>query len=363
MRFSPAQQQQLFYEEVTARVKAYFKEIDISPYADARMWTKTTIMISLFVVPLVVISTGLTAGEPWLFFACWVVSALGMIGIGTSVMHDAQHGTYSRNKRVNRLMGAVLGLIGGSGVNWRIQHNVLHHTFTNISGLDEDIETFFLMRFSPHQKRYWHHRFQHLYVWFFYMIMTLFWMTGKDFLSVLRYHKANLLKKQGFSLGGALLQMTAVKAFYYTYILVIPILFSGFTWGQVILGFVLMHAIAGLVLSCIFQPAHIVEESTFVAPVEQDGKRVMENAWAIHEVENTSNFSPRNKLLTWWMGALNFQIEHHLFTNICHVHLPAIAPIVEETARKFGVKYNVSERYSTAFIAHVRMLRKLGMAG
>jgi linoleoyl-CoA desaturase len=284
----------------------------------------------------------------------------GMIGIGTSVMHDANHGTYSRNKRINNFIGWILEVIGGYTVTWKIQHNVLHHTYTNIAGLDEDIDSIILLRFSPRQKWYWFHRYQYIYAWFFYMIMTLYWMTAKDYLQVVRYKQHDLLVKQKVSLKQALFRITLYKLFYYSYILFLPIMFSGMPWYHVLLGFLIMHFTAGLFLSCIFQPSHIMETSSFSEPVADSGERRMEDSWAVHEVKNTTNFSPDSRILSWFIGGLNYQIEHHLFPHICHVHYPHIAPFVKSTVLSFGLPYNVQPTFLKALREHARMLKILG---
>jgi linoleoyl-CoA desaturase len=306
--------------------------------------------------------TGVAAGRPLMFYGLWFLMGCGMIGIGTSVMHDANHGTYSNNKTINNLVGSILEVIGGYTVTWKIQHNVLHHTYTNIAGLDEDIGSIILLRLSPRQKWYWFHRYQHIYAWFFYMVMTLFWMTAKDYLQVVRYKQHDLLVKQKVSLEQALFRITLYKLFYYSYILFLPVMFSGMPWYYVLLGFLIMHFTAGLFLSCIFQPSHVMETSSFSEPVSSDGERRMEDSWAVHEVKNTTNFAPDNRVLSWFIGGLNYQIEHHLFPNICHVHYPHIAPIVKSTVLNFGLPYHVQSTFLKALREHARMLKILGEA-
>lgn len=358
VRFAPRGNDS-FYEKVIKQVNAYLEANSISPYANTEMWVKTFIMLLLYFVPYIFMVTG-AGSSTAIFYGLWLVMALGMVGIGTSVMHDAQHGTYSPDKKVNNFIGHILEVIGGYTVTWKIQHNLLHHTYTNITGLDEDIDSIKLLRFSPQQPRSWFHRYQYIYAWFFYMIMTLYWMTAKDYLQVVRYKKHNLLMKQKVSLNKAIFRITLYKQFYYAYILVLPILFSGMPWYHVVGGFVLMHFLAGLMLSCIFQPAHVLEASEFALPVIANGKKQMENSWAIHEVVNTTDFAPNNRLLTWFIGGLNFQIEHHLFTGICHVHYPKIAPIIKATCLAYNLPYNVEPGFRKALYSHLKMLKKLG---
>ncbi|HEY3405388.1 MAG TPA: acyl-CoA desaturase [Ohtaekwangia sp.] len=349
-----------FFTTVIARVNEYFETRKLSPYANREMWIKTAVMLLLYFVPYIFMVTGFAAGNTFLFFTLWFVMGWGMIGIGTSVMHDAQHGTYSKNNKVNKLIGSILEIIGGYSVTWRIQHNVLHHTYTNIAGLDEDIDSIKLLRFSPRQPRNWYHRYQYVYAWFFYTIMTLYWMTVKDYRQVIRYKQHDLLIKQRVTLGQAIFRITLYKLFYYSYIMVLPILFSGMPWYYVLFGFLTMHFTAGLFLSCVFQPSHIMETSGFSAPISSEGVNKMEDSWAVHEVANTTNFSPHSRILSWFIGGLNYQIEHHLFTGICHVHFPKIAPIVKSTASEFFLPYHEQPTFLKALSEHVKMLRILG---
>jgi len=362
VRFAPKGEDS-FYDAVVAKVTAYFEDNNISPYANAEMWTKTVVMLLLYFVPYVLMVTGLGANSLWIFFGCWFLMGWGMSGIGTAVMHDANHGTYSPNKKVNNFISYILEVIGGYRVTWRIQHNVLHHTYTNVAGLDDDIESIALLRLSPRQPWRWFHRYQYLYIWFFYGIMTVFWMTAKDYLQVVRYRQHDLLVKQKVSLKQAIFRITLYKLFYYAYIMVLPILFSGQPWYFVVLGFLLMHFTSGLFLSCVFQPSHIMEASPFASPVTTDGKRQMENSWAVHELVNTTDFAPDNRILSWFIGGLNYQIEHHLFTGICHVHYRKLAPIVKAETVAFGLPYHLQSTFLGALKEHARMLKRLGEPG
>jgi linoleoyl-CoA desaturase len=359
VRFAPRGKHS-FYEHVINLVDDYFKSKKLSPYADTKMWLKTAIMLLLYFGPYFIIVSGISSGNLFLFYSSWLVMGFGMIGIGTSVMHDAHHGTYSPNKKVNTSIGYILEVIGGYSATWKIQHNLLHHTYTNITGLDEDIDSIKLLRFSPRQPKYWFHKYQYIYAWFFYMIMTLYWMTAKDYRQVIRYQQHNLLVKQKISLTKAIYSITLYKLFYYAYIIVLPILFSGMVWYHVVSGFLLMHFVAGLFLSCIFQPAHVMESSEYAMPVISEGKSQMENSWAIHEVANTTDFAPNNSALTWFIGALNFQIEHHLFTGVCHVHYKKLAPIIKSACEEYNIPYHVQPSFRKALYEHLKMLKLLG---
>jgi linoleoyl-CoA desaturase len=272
-------------------------------------------------------------------------------------MHDSNHGAYAESKGVNAFLGSLLNILGGYSVNWRIQHNILHHTYTNIHGLDEDIETGEIIRMTPEKPLRSYHRYQHIYAWMLYCIMNLFWISLKDYRMLFRYSKNNLLAKEKKTLRRALVELSLLKVLYVGYIVVLPILFSNVAWPHVVLGFVAMHVIAGFSLASIFQPAHVVETSDYSAPNDE---RRMEHNWAVHQVMNTADFAPDNKLVSWFIGGLNYQIEHHLFPHICHIHYPQIAGIVRNVANEFNIPYQVMPTFRSALYAHGKMLKRLG---
>jgi linoleoyl-CoA desaturase len=346
-----------FFDALKKNINTFFEENKISPSGNASLRWKTVAMVSLFFVPYFVIVTGMAASSVWLYFGMWALVGFGMIGVGCGVHHDSNHGSYSDNKTVNTVVGDIVNVVGGYDVTWRIQHNILHHTYTNIDGLDEDIDAGGLLRFSPNSKKLAVHRFQHIYGWFLYCLLTIQWVTYKDYRLLFQYEKKGLLKKEKISLGKALLELSIYKVIYFTYILVLPIMYSGMPWQYVVAGFLLLHAIAGLGLSCIFQLAHVLESSEYPMPSED---RKMENSWAVHQMLNTANFSPRSRWMHWFVGGLNYQVEHHLFPHISHVHYPQISKIVKSTAEQYGVPYKVMPTFVNALGQHYQMLKKLG---
>ena len=344
-----------FQKELRKRVNQYFKDNNISRYANANMVLKTIFMLSLYLVPFILI---LTYFESTLWVTLmWILMGFGMAGIGLSIMHDANHHAYSKNKYVNIVLGKLMWLIGGSDVNWRIQHNVLHHTYTNVSGMDEDIQIDPLMRFSPEQKLRKGHRFQFIYAWFLYGFMTLMWSTTKDYAQWKRYKKKDLIKTQKLTSRGFLWTLISTKMVYLAITVGLPIIFSSIPWWGTLLCFGLMHFVAGLTLAAIFQPAHVVPTSSFESP-DKDGK--IELDWAANQLMNTANFAPRARLFSWYVGGLNYQIEHHLFPNICHVHYRKISEIVRDTAFEYNLPYYSYKTFRQALYEHARMLYNLG---
>ncbi len=346
-----------FYDNVKARVNEYFSTTSISKQGNTGMYIKTAAMLSMYFIPYIFIVTGVFQHHLWIFYSLWLVMGFGIAGIGTSVMHDSNHEAYSNNKFVNSMLGGVLNILGGYSRNWRMQHNILHHTYTNVEGLDEDIEAGILLRMSPHKKRYSFHKYQHWYAWFLYGIMNIYWVTAKDYKGLVKYNKTGLLRKEKISFRRAITELSLYKVIYFGYVLVLPLLFSGVAWYHVVLGFVVMQMLAGLLLACIFQLAHVMETSEFPEPTEQNR---MENSWAVHQLLNTANFAPRNRILSWFIGGLNYQIEHHLFPQICHMHYPRLSVIVKEAAAEHNLPYNVQPTFRMALREHAMMLKKLG---
>jgi linoleoyl-CoA desaturase len=343
-----------FTATLRKNVNEYFKSRQISTKGNLRMILKSIVMISLYVVPFVLMLTLPLSG--WMIFPIALVMGVGMAGIGMSVMHDAVHGSFSRRGWVNNLFGNTIYLLGGNRFNWKVQHNIMHHTYTNIDGLDEDIEPKGALRLSKLTPLKKMHRFQYLYAFFLYCFMTISRMVN-DFRQLNKYNKAGITKQQGSDPRKEMIKLILTKIGYVAIFAGLPLIFSSFSWWLILLGFLVMHFSAGLLMSTVFQLAHVVEEATQPNPDEQG---VINNEWAIHELETTVNFGRKSRLFAWLIGGLNFQVEHHLFPNICHVHYKAIAPIVERTAKDFGVAYNQNRTFLSALGSHVRVLKALG---
>jgi linoleoyl-CoA desaturase len=346
-----------FFTTLNQRVNEYFKSKNISRHANAEMIFKTIFMCIAYFVPYFLMMFGIIT-NPWIMWGLCLTMGVSVAGIGLSVMHDANHGAYSGKKSVNDFLGYTLNMVGGNSFNWRVQHNVLHHTYTNIHDVDEDISPRGVLRFTPHGNWKPFHRFQYLYAWFFYGLMTFVWVAAKDFARLGKYDKEGLIRKQKSTFRKELIILGITKVLYFSYILVIPmIVLSSVTWWQVLIGFISMHYVAGFILAVIFQPAHVVEGSEFPMP---DDAGQMENSWAIHQLYTTMNFANNNPILTWYAGGLNFQVEHHLFPGICHVHYPHLSAIVKETAAEYGLPYKAAPTLSKALWMHGKMLYDLG---
>ncbi len=345
-----------FVRTLRKRVDAYFKENSLPKTGGWSLKLKALFMFLLYVVPyfLILFSVSDLLLVNWGFA---FLMGLGMAGIGFGVMHDANHGSFSRKKWVNNFMGFSINFLGGNVNNWKAQHNIMHHTYTNIEGYDEDIQPAFLLRFSPHAKKIKLHKFQFLYAWILYGLMTVSWTFAKDFIDVSRYNKNGLFKQLKTNFNKELIQIIWTRVFYFIYMLVVPMMVLDFVWWQILIGFFTVHFTAGLTLALIFQLAHVMEDTDF--PLPDDGK-VVENQWAVHQLFTTSNFAHKNRILSWFVGGLNYQVEHHLFPNISHVHYRKIAPIVKKTAEEFNLPYHSIDSFRSALFSHMRMLYQLG---
>ncbi len=343
-----------FYSILRKRVEDYFIQNRLSKYGNSKMVIKTIILISVYLVPFLIILFAEPAFILSMFL--WGIMGLGVAGIGMSIMHDANHGAYSPNNSINWLMAHALNIIGGSTFNWKLQHNILHHTYTNITNMDDDISSKPGLRLSPHTPINRWHRFQWIHSFLLYGITTMYWVTAKDFLQWVRYQKNGVNTASASENRLILLKLVALKIVYFIIFLIIPIWVFNIPFAEVLAGFLLMHFLAGLILTVVFQLAHSLEGTSHPVPTEG----IIENDWAIHQMHTTMNFAAKNKWLSWYVGGLNFQVEHHLFPKISHVHYPAIAPIVKSTAAEFQVPYLEYDTFWNAFRAHIRFLKKLG---
>ena len=355
-KVSFATDQREFYITLNKRVGEYFKSNNISRHANGEMVRKTITMFSLYFVPYLLIVFGVVENIFWVL-PLIIIMSIGTAGIGLSVMHDANHGAYSNKSWINSLLGYSLNLMGAASFNWRIQHNVLHHTFTNVHDHDEDISPRGVLRLSPESKWNFLHKYQFIYAWFLYGLMTIVWIILKDFVRIVRYRKADLAEVQQTSFAAEWVILIVTKLIFIGYMFVIPIVFTSFLWWQVIIGVVIMHYLAGFILAIIFQPAHVIEGTTYPVP---DDENKLENNWAIHQLYTTTNFSRKSRWFSWYVGGLNFQIEHHLFPNICHVHYRRISEIVKSTALEYGLPYKEFKSFIGALGGHVQMLKILG---
>ncbi len=341
-----------FYTELRRRVDQYFLATGKSRRDSPRMYMKTAIILAWFVASYALLVFGM--GPWWMAIPVTVLLGISMAAIGFNIQHDGGHHAYSARAWINRMMAMSLDMLGGSSYLWARKHNGIHHAYANITGHDDDINLGVFARLSPHQKRLPLHCLQQYYMWALYGFLPLKWQLYDDFRDfvVARSGGQHYDRPKGWDLavffGG--------KGVFFTLALLIPLLMHSL-W-VVLLYYVAASIVQGVMLGVVFQMAHCVEEADFPLPSPDTGR--MEISWAAHQVETTVNFARQSRWLSWLVGGLNFQIEHHLFPQICHVHYPQLAPLVEQTCQEFGLRYRAQETLRASIVSHFRWLRRMG---
>jgi linoleoyl-CoA desaturase len=346
-------QKSTFYATLRKRVDAYFNDQNLSVHANGAMWLKTVFFLGTFVSLYLMILLG--NFTPLVMLA--MASLLGIFGafVGFNICHDAIHKSFSDRPFVNRSFSFLFSLIGASAYVWSICHNIVHHTYTNISGHDEDIDVApGLIRFCEKEPVNKIQRYQHIYAFGLYSLAMLSWVFRKDYK---KFFQTKIGSQVAYHPKIEYFNLFFFKFLYYFLFIILPFIVLPVTWWQFLIGFLAMQFAQGLVLGLVFQLAHVVEGTSFPHPNE-DGN--IEEAWAAHQMMTTANFAVDSKIAGFLCGGLNRQIEHHLFPKICHIHYPAIGKIVKETALEFNLPYIESPTFSTALGSHYRMLKKLG---
>ncbi|MBE0695587.1 MAG: acyl-CoA desaturase [Anaerolineaceae bacterium] len=345
-------QQRDFRKTLNERIDAYLRENHLPARDVPAMYLKTAVVLVWWLGTYLLLLLG--QFPPLVNIALCLVWAMAIASVGFNVMHDANHGGYSDRPLVNKIVSLSAEMLGISGFRWRTKHNVWHHTYTNIAGYDDDVETFGLMRLTPRAPWKPFYRAQVGYFPLVYS-MIAFDFIFRDFMMVLFgksdanhvYPKMSVADQVTFWAG---------KLFYFVIMFALPLLV--FPWWQVLIGFVLVNLTVGLILAVVFQLAHINGDVTFPQPV--GSPKHIENEWAVHQVETTTDFAPKNWLLNFYIGGLNYQIEHHLLPHVCHLNYPRLAPIVQATCSEFGIRYNCYSTWREAFSCHLRELHILG---
>ena len=253
------------------------------------------------------------------------------------------------------MLSYVFDLVGLSSYMWRLQHNDSHHFYVNIRGADSSIDYDGIFRVSPRMKRRPYHRFQHIYAPFLYCLATIHWVFAKDFQGLLaERHGNNKIYRHPRK---ELIILFGAKIFYCTYTLVLPLIFLSVPWYSIIIAFVIMHLCIGFIVAATFQPNHFTENSDFP---ELDEHGYISNNYVKHVFQNTSDYARKNPIACWAIGGLNLHMIHHMYPHVCHVHYPALTEILRTTAKEYGLVYNENKSLTSAFIAHLKWIKKLG---
>jgi linoleoyl-CoA desaturase len=344
-----------FFLHLKAEVYGYFEKNKQSRFANTGMLLKTLFFIGIFVCSycLVLFSD---MSNSWKLLLC-AVHGLSIAGIGFNVAHDSSHDAYFRSKKLNRLLSFSMDLMGSNSYMWDIKHNKAHHIYTNIDEFDEDIRGSFLLRLSPHAPFNPVNRYQFLYAWPLYCFIYFYIVWFYNFVQF-RAERFGPFSQMRHPLK-EWIRLFAWKAFYVFYAVVFPVLWMDNSVGTFLIGYAVSCAAAGFLLGLIFYLAHCVDHC-FDFPLPQDA--IVERSWVRNQLETTSNFAMNNSLVTWFCGGLNYQVEHHLFPDICSVHYSRISPIVQRVAAEYGMPYKTFDSFGDALKSHYQALKKLSKA-
>lgn len=341
-----------FKTELLKRIEAYFKDSGQGKKANSAMILKIVIILFLFTATYIALISNLLPPAMLLVFT--VLFGISNVLIAFNISHDAAHNALFINPKTNYLFSYTFNLIGVNRYIWDIKHNRSHHAFTNMPGLDLDIEQIKIARIVGHVPQKWYYKYQHIYIPLLYPFTSLYMIFIKDFLMFAAGKYGNSLlpahpKKEYIIL-------IASKSFYFFYTLIIPLMFISQPWYYIVAGFILMHMIQGTFLAAILFPVHALHDSPF-PKADKDG--LIHNNWFKHQIEVSTNFGVKSKLLFWLSGGLNIHIPHHLFPGICHIHYYNLAPIIKEVALSHGILYR-ENTLAGALRSHFQLLEIMG---
>jgi linoleoyl-CoA desaturase len=342
----------VFYDSVKEKVEDYFRKNNISTTGNFKLYLKALVLIpSAIAIYITVVFFNI---HPAISIILCAIFGFTLASIGFNVMHDACHGSYSKKKWINYMMGLSLNCLGGNSFIWKIKHNIIHHTYTNVDGVDDDIAKMPVLRQCESQKHLRIHKYQHIYTFLVYGLSSFLWIFLMDFIKYFS-KKITSTPINKISTTEHVIFWSS-KLLYVFFYIALPIYFVGaIPW---LLGFTVMHLVKGFTLAIVFQLAHVVEGTHFTDANHQSMK--VEREWAVYQMETTANFATKNKIISWFTGGLNYQVEHHLFPKVSHVHYPAISKFVQESCEKFGVNYICYPTITSAIASHYRLMKHLG---
>ena len=342
----------VFYNSLKTKVENYFRVNKIGVTGNFKLYIKSlTLIPAALGIYLALLFINM---NPVIAIVLCTILGLVCSSIGFNVMHDACHGSYSEKKWVNNFLGLSINCLGGNAFIWKMKHNIIHHTYTNVDGIDDDIRKVPVIRQCESQKRLKFHRYQHIYSVLVYALSSFLWVFFLDFV---KYFKRKVIDVPMNNLNPKehiIFWMS--KVLYVVFYVAVPIYFVGaIPW---LIGFSVFHLVEGFTLAMVFQLAHVVEDTHFIDANHASQK--IEQEWAVHQVLTTADFATRNSVISWFVGGLNFQVEHHLFPKISHVHYPVISKFVRESCLEYNVAYIHYPTLSAAVASHFRFMKHLG---
>lgn len=327
----------------------FFKEKGVNYTGNWKLYSKSLIIGFGFILLYSLIV--FTSISIWIKVLLLIPFGINVAMIGFNIMHDGGHDSFSSQRWVNIITANSLNILGGSAHIWNVKHNQVHHTNTNVHGHDNDIDNT-IIRVHPEQEYHWYHKFQHIYGPFAYSLSYLFWIYYQD---IAKYSKGHVC---GYPLRFSFWQHVIFwlsKFIHITIFILIPLIwYSGF---QVFIGYLLFTMTTGLLISFVFQLAHVVPKANMVTAIDN---KFVESNNKIHQVMTTCNFSTKSRFWTWICGGLNFQIEHHLYPEVSHIHYPSLQKEVKDLFKRHNLEYNEYDTIISAIWAHLATLWRFG---
>ncbi|MGA8939610.1 MAG: fatty acid desaturase [Acidobacteriaceae bacterium] len=339
-----------FPKVLRQRLDRFFADGKISPKADRMMWTKIATGLTVLAASWIALYTFHTGA--WTFVALYLLGGLAQTFLLLNIAHDSNHNAISSDGSVNKTLNYVFDLCGINSYMWRILHHRGHHSCINVHGEDDALTGRGLLRFTPHEPRTRLQRFQHIYALILYALFSLDYVFVRDF-ECFFFPSHDYLRRTKHPLREYVI-LFASKAFYITYMLVLPVMVLGKSPWLVAGAFVLVHLVVGLSVALVFQTTHTVDSTYFPA-----GRGEFENG-VYHIFATTADYATTNPMVSWLAGGLNHHVVHHLCPYVCHTHYAPLTRIVKQTAEEFGIPYRQHPTMTRAIWHHLILLKQLG---
>jgi len=338
-----------FYRDLKSDVFKYLADNNMRPKGSTKMYNKIMIIMLGWLASYAFMLTMTSVAPGYIFFGLPGM-VFFMLCMQLAVMHDGSHQTVSENKTLNTLAAWTLAVAGASPYTWYQLHCVAHHNNTNIFGMDMDTETSNIIRLHRGNKLFWYQKWQHIYAWPLYALHTARYLLLDDIVE-LATNRWKLNRQQKIK---TFWEILVIKTWHLSCYVLLPLLFGGSL--KYILMFWLIHWMTmSFFVTITFNLAHVTNVQNLPLHKSETSKD-----WAIHQLDTTADFAVANGFLSWVIGGLNFQVEHHIFPNVCHLHYPAIQKIVKRHCQEKGVTYHEYPTVKEAVWDHYRHLKRLG---
>jgi linoleoyl-CoA desaturase len=344
----------LISQVLKQRIDDYFHRKKVTRHFNSKMVVKIVFGILFWGATYFAILQSSSALTCIIFFS---IHGLSHVFLGLCIGHDASHHGTFRKSHHNKILSVISFdfLTGVNSYRWHLAHNASHHPNINVRNMDPNLEVTSLLRLTPHQTRTKMHFYQHIYGSFLYLFLMLVWVVYNDLKFFIVKPRVGVYDKIKIPVREYFLMIIA-KAFYVSYMIIIPIYLIDIHWVFVIIGFISMQFISGFLVAFILQVSHIQEELHY--PQERTPGATPE--WIRSIVNSTIDYGINHKVFTWFFGALNLHTIHHLHPNICHVHYHDLSLILSETLQEYGVDHDGKLSPMEAYKLHLKSLKYFG---